>query len=508
MKYGLTETAVGKIRAVFARFPAIEKAVLYGSRAKGNFKPGSDIDLTLYGEALTSDLCSAIASALDDLLLPYTIDLSVFEELNHAKLREHIERVGVLFYERAQQGASMKKGWLARPLADVCEIRPPKSEARERVSADALVSFAPMEDLGIDSKFLRATQVRPLASVAGSYTYFADGDVLLAKITPCFENGKLGIAAALTNGIGFGSSEFIVFRPSASLDKEFLYYFLARPEFRAEGAERMGGAVGQQRVPKEFVESYPIPVPPLPEQQRIVGILDEAFESIATAKANAETNLQNARALFESHLQSVFAQRGNGWVEKRLVDVSREFGRGKSKHRPRNELKLYDGPYPFIQTGDISNADHWLTEHTQTYSEAGLAQSRLWPKGTICIAIVGATVGETAILDFEACFPDSVIGIVVNEQSADNEYVEFLLQAFKALLKEKGKGTARDNINLGTFENQTFPFPAMRRQKEIVATLNVLREETQRLAHLYERKLAALEALKKSLLHQAFTGEL
>jgi predicted nucleotidyltransferase len=101
MKYGLTETTVENICAVFARFPEIEKAILYGSRAKGNFKTGSDIDLTLCGEALTSDLCSTIASALDDLMLPYTIDLSVFDELNHEKLREHIERVGVLFYERA-----------------------------------------------------------------------------------------------------------------------------------------------------------------------------------------------------------------------------------------------------------------------------------------------------------------------------------------------------------------------------------------------------------------------
>ena len=100
MKYGLTEKTVENICAVFARFPAIEKAVLYGSRAKGNFKTGSDIDLTLYGEALTSDLRLTIASALDDLMLPYTIDLSVFNELNHEKLREHIERVGVLFYER------------------------------------------------------------------------------------------------------------------------------------------------------------------------------------------------------------------------------------------------------------------------------------------------------------------------------------------------------------------------------------------------------------------------
>lgn len=185
----------------------------------------------------------------------------------------------------------MKKGWQTKTLGEVCKIKPPKSEAREQLAADALVSFAPMEDLGIDRKFLNATQVKPLASVAGSYTYFADGDVLLAKITPCFENGKLGVAVGLSNGIGFGSSEFIVLRPCASLDKEFLYYYLSRADFRSEGAARMGGAVGQQRVPKEFVESYPIPVPPLPEQRRIVGILDEAFDGIATAKANAEKNL-------------------------------------------------------------------------------------------------------------------------------------------------------------------------------------------------------------------------
>ena len=100
MNYGLPEATVDKICGVFARFPEVERAVLYGSRAKGNYKTGSDIDLTLYGEQLTSRLCATIASELDDLLLPYTIDLSVFDELNHAKLREHIERVGVVFYQR------------------------------------------------------------------------------------------------------------------------------------------------------------------------------------------------------------------------------------------------------------------------------------------------------------------------------------------------------------------------------------------------------------------------
>lgn len=100
MKHGLSAATVEKIQGVFARFPAIEKAVLYGSRAKGNFKAGSDIDLTLYGNALTADVCSEIASQLDDLLLPSTIDLSIYAELDHAQLQEHIDRVGVVFYRR------------------------------------------------------------------------------------------------------------------------------------------------------------------------------------------------------------------------------------------------------------------------------------------------------------------------------------------------------------------------------------------------------------------------
>ena len=230
----------------------------------------------------------------------------------------------------------MKKGWPSQMLDEVCQIKPPKSEARDRLTADGMVSFLPMEDMGIGEKYVRATQAKPLSAVVGSYTYFADGDVLLAKITPCFENGKLGIAEGLTNGIGFGSSEYIVFRTDKSLSKEWLYYYLSRETFRVEGAARMSGAVGHKRVSKEFIESYPIPIPPLPEQQRIVSILGEAVDGIATAKANAEKNLQNARALFESHLQSVFTQRGDSPVVP-IGDVA----------------EVFDGPHATPKTVDV-----------------------------------------------------------------------------------------------------------------------------------------------------------
>ena len=250
-----------------------------------------------------------------------------------------------------------------------------------------------------------------------------------------------------------------------------------------------------------------IPLPPLPEQQRIVAILDEAFAAIDTAKANAEKNLQNAQALFESYLQSVFANPGEGWEEKTLKQVSTTFGRGKSKHRPRNDKKLYGGVYPFIQTGDIRNCDHYVTKHSQTYNEIGLSQSKLWPAGTICITIA-ANIAETGILSYDACFPDSVIGVVVNPKFAALDYVEYLLQFFKTHLQSKGKGSAQDNINLATFENEFFPFPPLAEQQTIVAKLDALSAETKKLEAIYRQKRMDLDELKKAILQKAFRGEL
>jgi type I restriction enzyme S subunit len=253
--------------------------------------------------------------------------------------------------------------------------------------------------------------------------------------------------------------------------------------------------------------NYEISLPPIDEQKRIVGILDEVFEGVAKAKANVEGNLRNVSEVFEAYLQSVFADRDGLWERKTLKDVSITFGRGKSKHRPRNDKKLYGGKYPFIQTGDIRNSNHYITEYSQTYSEAGLAQSKLWPKGTICITIA-ANIAETGILGFDSCFPDSVIGLVVNPKMTEINFVEYLLQSFKTILQAKGKGSAQDNLNLATFENQLFPFPKLSEQKSIVTKLDALSTETKKLEAIYKTKLNHLEELKKSILKKAFNGEL
>ena len=255
------------------------------------------------------------------------------------------------------------------------------------------------------------------------------------------------------------------------------------------------------------IKQIPIPVPPLAEQERIVGILDEAFEGIAAATAQAEKNLHNARELFQSVLQSTFSPKGDDWVETTLKEMAKEFGRGKSKHRPRNADFLYGGQYPFVQTGDIRNSDHLITKYSQTYSEEGLAQSKLWPEGTVCITIA-ANIAETGILNFDACFPDSVIGMIPDPEKSIGGYIEYLLQFFKVELQRQGKGSAQDNINLGTFKDQTFPFAPVNKQQAIVEKLDALSEETKRLEAIYESKQAALSELKQSLLQKAFAGEL
>lgn len=155
----------------------------------------------------------------------------------------------------------------------------------------------------------------------------------------------------------------------------------------------------------------------------------------------------------------------------------------------------------------MRNSDHNIVESTQTYNDAGLAQSKLWPKGTICITIA-ANIAETGILGFDACFPDSIIGMIVDERETTNEFVEYLRQTVKSQLKAQGKGSAQDNINLATFENRKFAFPSLDRQKKIVRTLNDLSEKVQKLTTIYEQKLERLTELRQSTLDQAFTGKL
>lgn len=396
----------------------------------------------------------------------------------------------------------MRNGCPVKSLGDICILRPPKAEARKRLKRDAVVSFLPMPDLGIDEKYPQPVISRRLADVEGSYTYFADGDVLLAKITPCFQNGKLGIAQGLRNGVGFGSSEFFVLRPNNSLDAEYLYYFLSRPDFRAQGVLQMGGAVGQQRVPPEFLLSQRLAVPPVPEQRRIVGVLDEAFASIATAKANAEKNLQNARALFESQLDAVFSHRGKGCVETTLGDVCEFVGGSQPPKSVFSKTKTADN-IRLIQIRDYKSEKHVV------YIPRSQAR-RFCTADDVMIGRYGPPLFQI-LRGLDGAYNVALMKAVPDESMLSRDFLFYFLKhstILQYIIYHSERAAGQIGVTKETLEPYPIALPSLAEQKRVVGTIAELEAETQHLESVYQRKLAALNELKKTLLHQAFSGKL
>lgn len=403
----------------------------------------------------------------------------------------------------------MRQGWEVKKLGEVCVIKPPKKEAKDKLKDTDFVTFLPMEDLGISSKEVIPLKERQLKDVVGSYTYFAENDVLLAKITPCFENGKVGISRNLTNGIGFGSSEYIVFRSKGEVIQDYLFYFLSRESFRQEGKKFMSGAVGHKRVSKEFIDNFLLPFPKsLPEQQRIVAILDEVFDGITKAKANAEQNLKNAQELFESYLQSVFETKGEGWEEKRLGEISK-INYGYTEKASFEEI----GP-KFLRITDIQdNNVAWETVPYCKCKQSDLPKYKL-ETGDIVFARTGATTGKSYLLDNppESIFASYLIRLkLISKKDFIPEFVAYYFQTktYWDKINAGISGSAQGGFNASKLGELIFSFPeTLKDQQTIVKKLDALSLETKKLETIYLTKIADLEELKKSILHKAFNGEL
>lgn len=232
-----------------------------------------------------------------------------FEKIEKAKknVEKNLQNAKELFQSELNSIFSQKgEGWVEKKLGDVCEIKPQKKEARDKLADDDFVTFLPMADLNELDREVQPKTDRKFKDVSGSYTYFANEDVLLAKITPCFENGKLGVARNLTNGIGFGSSEYIVFRSKGNILPDYLFQFLSRDSFREEGKGQMTGAVGHKRVAKTFIENYIIPFPSLEKQKEIVDRLDSLSSDIKQLVAQYSKKLVDLEELKKSILQKAF----------------------------------------------------------------------------------------------------------------------------------------------------------------------------------------------------------
>ncbi|PZM08423.1 restriction endonuclease subunit S [Rhizobium tubonense] len=167
-------------------------------------------------------------------------------------------------------------------------------------------------------------------------------------------------------------------------------------------------------------------------------------------------------------------------------------GRGKSKHRPRNDPSLYDGKYPFVQTGDVTHAEYWLTAHSQTYSDKGLAQSKLWPAGTLCITIA-ANIAETAVLTVDACFPDSVVGFIPDPLKANTAFIKYSLDLLKQRYKEISRGTTQDNLSLEKLNSIQIRVPPLSVQDRVAVILRTYDD----LIEVNQRRIAILEDMAR-----------
>jgi type I restriction enzyme S subunit len=194
----------------------------------------------------------------------------------------------------------------------------------------------------------------------------------------------------------------------------------------------------------------------------------------------------------------VKSHKKNGWVPRKLNELG-FVGRGKSRHRPRNAPELYGGPYPFFQTGDIKAAELYLIKYTQTYSDAGLAQSKLWNPGTLCITIA-ANIADTAIMGINGCFPDSVVGFIADPMMADVRFVKYYIDTIKLAMQNVSKGTTQDNLSLDKLLMFDFLAPDVVGQRKIASILTAYDDLIENNA----RRIAILEAMTQAIYREWF----
>ena len=260
-----------------------------------------------------------------------------------------------------------------------------------------------------------------------------------------------------------GTMQYLI--PKENILPEYLYYVVKHMHLE----KYFTGAT----IPHIYYKDYKkeeFNLVDLKLQAEVVRILKKVEGMIVVRKQE----LEKLDTLIKSRFTEMFGNPvSNSYdlPEATLSDLG-EFGRGVSKHRPRNDIKLLGGKYPLIQTGDIANAGLYITSYSNTYSELGLRQSKMWDKGTLCITIA-ANIAKTAILEFDACFPDSVVGFIANERT-NNIFIHYWFSFFQAILESQAPESAQKNINLKILSELKVIVPEKRKQDEFASFVKLI----------------------------------
>ena len=402
----------------------------------------------------------------------------------------------------------MKEGWELKTIGDVCEFQRglTYTKSDEVDASDNIVLRATNIDLSTNLlSFDELKYISDKVSVPDS-KIVKKGSLLIC--TASGSKSHLGKVAFIDDDYGYAFGGFMgMLTPLNGLLPKYLFHLMTSEDYKDFiGAVSDGANINNLKF--DDLKCFLVPVPPLPEQQRIVALLDEAFAGLATAKANAEQNLQNARSLIESHLQSVFSQRGEGWEEKALGNVC-TIARGGSP-RPISEfITTEPGGINWIKISDATSSGKYIFKTAQMIKPEGVSRSRMVTDGDFILSN-SMSFGRPYIMRTSGCIHDGWLVLTDYASSLTQDYLYYLLgsQLVYRQFDSLAAGSTVRNLNIELARRVILPVPPLEVQQLIAQEIEALSEETQRLTRLYERKLAALEELKKSLLHQAFNGEL
>ena len=398
-----------------------------------------------------------------------------------------------------KQGATLSppKGWEIKELGEVSEYFNGLTYSPKDVSDKGTIV---LRSSNIQNDELDFSDLVRVNVNIKEKLFLKEGDILM-----CSRNGSqrlVGKTAPILNlqePMTFGTFMMII----RSEISPYLLWFFKTDDFKKQISGGENTMINQ--VTRYMLDEIKIPLPPLPEQQRIVAILDEAFAAIAKALANAEQNLKNAKELFESYLQGVFEKKGEGWEEKMLGEVCNVIGGGTPS---KSNNKFYNGDIYWATVKDMKGEIIENTEHKITKDAVKKSSTNIIPGGNVIIATrVG--LGKVCIIGNDTAINQDLRGVVpINSKKLS---VDFLYRWFKSIahkIVKEGTGATVQGVKLPFIKSLVIYIPTIKIQHSIVQKLDALSAEIKKLEVLYQKKIVALEELKKSILQKAFSGEL
>ena len=411
--------------------------------------------------------------------------------------------------------SEVPNGWVTAPIGDLVTLNP-----KNQTADDTEAAFIPMNLLGKEYRSVPIYETRMWAEIKSGYVHFKNDDVLLAKITPCFENGKAGIVRALPNGLGAGSTEYFVCRPhSDSVHPKYLLAFLKTPSFLRDGAMQMTGSVGHKRVPKEYLLGTELPLAPFSEQRRIAAKLDTLLARIDACR----DRLDRLPSIIKQFRQSVLAAATSGkltgewreknqlakmWEDKSLSTLTAKITDGEHITPKRSPSGKFLLSARNIQNGSIALGNVDYVDDV----EFDRIRRRCDPKiGDVLLSCSGS-VGRAALVDRDNYYVmvRSAAMIRPRKELLHPTYLMYCLQspALQAQIKEKSSATAQANIFLGAIKGLVLPVPELPEQSEIVRRVEALFAFADRIEVRVSIVRTRVDTLTSATLAKAFRGEL